>query len=88
MTSTTVVGFGDADAFYSSAEVVRRPWLAGVPLEQSDPRQDAIAEAKRSINEEFGRFRLRSGAKLFANEFYADGANDYDICDVRGKFCF
>ena len=57
-------------------------------FEQSDPRQDAIAEAKRSINEEFGRFRLRSGATLFANEFYADGANDYDICDVRGKFCF
>ena len=32
MPSKTVVGFGDADAFYSSAEVVRRPWLAGVPL--------------------------------------------------------
>jgi len=26
----SLVGFGDADAFYSSAEVVRRPWLAGV----------------------------------------------------------
>jgi len=27
-----MIGFGDADAFYSSAEVVRRPWLKGVPL--------------------------------------------------------
>ena len=27
-----LIGFGDADAFYSSAEVVRRPWLEGVPL--------------------------------------------------------
>lgn len=27
-----LIGFGDADAFYSSAEVVRRPWLKGVPL--------------------------------------------------------
>jgi DNA polymerase V len=28
----SLVGFGDADAFYSSAEVVRRPWLSGVPV--------------------------------------------------------
>ena len=32
MPPNTVVGFGDADAFYSSAEAVRRPWLVGVPL--------------------------------------------------------
>ena len=43
---------------------------------------------KSAINERFGRFRLRSGATLFANAFYADGANEYDICDVHGKFCF
>lgn len=29
---TALVGFGDADAFYSSAERVRRPWLDGMPL--------------------------------------------------------
>jgi DNA polymerase V len=27
-----LVGFGDADAFYASAEAVRRPWLAGLPV--------------------------------------------------------
>ena len=27
-----LVGFGDADSFYASAEVVRRPWLKGVPV--------------------------------------------------------
>jgi DNA polymerase V len=28
----SLIGFGDADSFYASAEVVRRPWLAGVPV--------------------------------------------------------
>jgi DNA polymerase V len=27
-----MVGFGDADSFYSSAEAVRRPGLAGMPV--------------------------------------------------------
>lgn len=62
-------------------------WQASL-FEQPDPRLDAIADVKSEINERFGRFRLRSGATLFANQFYADGANEYDICDVRGKFCF
>ena len=79
----------DATHMHVVASCLVRPhaWQQSL-FEQSDPRQDAIAEAKRNINEEFGRFRLRSGATLFANQFYADGANDYDICDVRGKFCF
>jgi hypothetical protein len=25
---------------------------------------------------------------VFANEFYQDAANEFDICDVRGRFCF
>lgn len=53
-----------------------------------DPRQDAVARVKREVNEEFGRFAIRSGATLWANEFYGDPANDYDVCDIRGKFCF
>src|SRR5262249_23771609 len=28
----TLVGFGDADSFYASAETVRRPWLGGLPV--------------------------------------------------------
>src|SRR5262245_5479996 len=32
MNSNPVVGFGDADSFYASAEAVRRPWLAGLPV--------------------------------------------------------
>ena len=27
-----MVGFGDADSFYASAEAVRRPWMAGLPV--------------------------------------------------------
>src|SRR5215475_12218221 len=32
MSTKSLVGFGDADSFYASAEVVRRPWLAGLPV--------------------------------------------------------
>jgi len=71
-----------------ASRLVRPHAWQGSLFEPDDPRLDALADVKERINERFGRFRLRSGATLFANEFYADGANDYDICDVRGKFCF
>ena len=32
MGTQSLVGFGDADAFYASAEAVRRPWMAGLPV--------------------------------------------------------
>src|SRR5262245_44402356 len=32
MGNAALIGFGDADAFYSSAEYVRRPWLQDIPL--------------------------------------------------------
>ncbi len=53
-----------------------------------DERAEAIAQVKRAINQRFGRWKLRSGATLFANGFYEDPANEYDVCDIRGKFCF
>ena len=53
-----------------------------------DDRAGMIARVKADINARFGRFKVRSGATLFANEFYADSANEYDVCDIRGKFCF
>jgi DNA polymerase V len=57
-------------------------------FEDADPTADAVAKVKREINQELGRFKLRSGATLYANDFYRDPANEYDVCDVRGKFCF
>jgi DNA polymerase V len=53
-----------------------------------DSRAEALALVKREINDRFGRFKLRSAATLFANDFYEDPANEYDVCDIRGKFCF
>ncbi|HVK15137.1 MAG TPA: nucleotidyltransferase, partial [Gemmataceae bacterium] len=32
MSKPALVGFGDTDSFYASAEAVRRPWLAGLPV--------------------------------------------------------
>jgi DNA polymerase V len=53
-----------------------------------DPRRDALARAKAAVNDKFGRFKVRSGTTLYLPKVYADPANDFDICDVRGKVCF
>lgn len=52
-------------------------------------RAEALARLKRDINARVGRFALRSGATLYLpREVYNDWANDFDICDIRGKVCF
>ena len=48
----------------------------------------AVAKVKREINARHGRFMLRSAATLALTSIYRDTANEYDICDVRGKACF
>jgi DNA polymerase V len=51
-------------------------------------RAEAIARLKRDVNRWHGRFALRSGATLPLGPIYRDAANDFDICDIRGKACF
>lgn len=51
-------------------------------------QEETVAGLKRSINERMGRFAVRSGETLWLRDIYADDANDFDICDVRGKICF
>jgi hypothetical protein len=34
------------------------------------------------------RTTLRSGATLHLKDAYAAEAQQYDVCDVRGKICF
>jgi nucleotidyltransferase/DNA polymerase involved in DNA repair len=51
-------------------------------------RAEAVARVKRQVNDRIGRFALRSAATLPLASIYADRANGYDICDVRGKICF
>ena len=53
-----------------------------------DPKRDAIADVKEAVNQKFGRFKLRSGTTLHLPKVYKDPANDWDICDVKGKVCF
>ena len=55
---------------------------------QTAERIEHTAEIKRSINGRLGRFTIRSGGTLPLAEIYADEAQDFDICDVRGKICF
>jgi DNA polymerase V len=71
-----------------ASELVRPAGWQTSLFEPPDPKLEAIARVKRQINDRFGRFKLRSGATLYANDFYTDPANQFEICDVRGKFCF
>ncbi len=52
------------------------------------PRDDALAQTKRAINDHIGRFALRSAATLPLGRLYHDPASSYDICDIREKHCF
>jgi hypothetical protein len=51
-------------------------------------RAEAIARVKCEVNGAVGRFALRSGATLPLKRIYDDPANEFDVCDVRGKSCF
>ena len=53
-----------------------------------DPKREAVAAVKAAINARYGRFKVRSGTTLHLPKVYKDPANDFDICDVRGKVCF
>jgi nucleotidyltransferase/DNA polymerase involved in DNA repair len=57
-------------------------------LDDRDPQAERVADVKRFINRQAGRFALRSGDTLPLAAIYSDESNDYDICDVRGKICF
>lgn len=51
-------------------------------------RAEAVDRLKAQVNDRIGRFALRSAATLYLPAIYGDPANEYDICDVRGKICF
>ena len=57
-------------------------------FDRGDDRAAKVAAMKKGINERHGRFVLRSAATLPLFDIYRDRANEYDICDVRGKVCF
>jgi nucleotidyltransferase/DNA polymerase involved in DNA repair len=57
-------------------------------FDRGDERAVKVAALKKAVNESQGRFALRSAATLPLFGIYQDRANEYDICDVRGKACF
>ena len=70
-----------------ATDLRRGPWQQSL-FDHTSPHLDAIAKVKREINQSYGRWILRSGSTLFANKWYDDPSNEFEICDVRGKFCF
>jgi DNA polymerase V len=70
------------------ASALRRgPWQQSL-FDPPNHKLDAVARVKQEINEQLGRWSLRSGPTLWANDWYEDPANEYEVCDIRGKFCF
>jgi nucleotidyltransferase/DNA polymerase involved in DNA repair len=65
----------------------RRP-VQGSLFPCPNPVAQRVAFVKRFVNERVGRFAVRSGDTLPLADIYRDEATGYDICDVRGKFCF
>jgi DNA polymerase V len=71
------------------ASQLRKPGYVQLGLfDRPQEQERAVAEMKKEINAEVGRFALRSGATLPLADIYRDEAQSYDICDVRGKICF
>jgi DNA polymerase V len=70
-----------------ASDLRRGPWQQSL-FEPPDMRLETVAKVKREVNEMLGRWKLRSGATLYANEWYEDNANEFEVCDIRGKFCF
>jgi DNA polymerase IV len=52
------------------------------------PRDQRLAQVKREINQQVGRFALRSGATLPLFDLYHDEASDHETCDIHGTTCF
>lgn len=71
-----------------ASELVRPAGWQRTLFDPPNETEVAVAKLKHEVNATFGRFTLRSGSTLYANHLYQDPANDYDVCDIRGKFCF
>ncbi len=67
--------------------LLRGPWQQSL-FDLPNPRLEAVARVKWEINEQLGRWTIRSGSTLWANRWYQDPTNQFEVCDIRGKFCF
>ncbi len=65
-----------------------RQWVQGVLFPHPNPAAERAAKVKQFVNERVGRFAVRSGDTLPLADVYADEAQSYDVCDIRGKICF
>ena len=79
-----------ASRMHLIASKLKRPGFVQRGLfEPPEPKDGAVAQAKREINAAAGAFRAAQRlATLALPEVYRDGAQGYDICDIRGKICF
>lgn len=55
---------------------------------EQNPRAERIKALRLHLQERFGGYTVRSAATAFTPEVFEDPANNYEICDIRGKTCF
>ena len=46
------------------------------------------SRVKAEVGQKIGRWAVRSGATLHLPQIYRDKSNEFEVCDIRGKFCF
>lgn len=51
-------------------------------------RAEDVKKLKLTLQKRFGGYSLRSASTAYTPEVFADPANNYEICDIRGKTCF
>jgi nucleotidyltransferase/DNA polymerase involved in DNA repair len=83
-----VPGLGVSRMHLIATHLCRPGFVQRGLFEPPEKRARAVARLKREINARLGRFTLRSGATLPLADIYRDGAQSYDVCDIRGKMCF
>lgn len=57
-------------------------------FEVSSFQDEKFVRLKRLMNSKFGVFAVRSGATAYAPAVFRDEASNFEISDIKGKFCF
>jgi DNA polymerase V len=61
-----------------------QPGLFDAPPEPAE----RLARVKAEVGRKIGRWVVRSGATLHLPQIYRDKSNEFEVCDIRGKYCF
>ena len=70
-----------------ASDLRRGPWQLSL-FDPPDCEARAMAKVKREINESSAAGRCGRVRRSSRTTWYDDPANEHEVCDIRGKFCF